>query len=990
MTKMTTLRNSFTLHCFLLFFTLISGFQTYAQAPANDLICNAVTVTCGTTTPGTLINATNSGTGENNTCGAWAQSTPGVWYKFVGNGDLVTFSMCGQTYDSQLAIFTGTCAAPVCYSANDDNGPACAGLPSSISFTSVVGQTYFIKVFTYQFAFVNQYNFNLAVTCSTPAAAPVNDLICNAITVACGSTTAGTTTGATNFGTNEVNTCGSYTQNTPGVWYKIVGTGQVITASLCGGTNDSELAIFQSATGNCNTATCLASNDDNGPACTGLSASIAWSSVAGTTYFIKVFSYSTATPNFNFNLSVSCTTSPPNNPCAGAVAIDALPFNSGLQTTVGSTNDVPAMSGCGGSGNNNVWYTVLGTGTSITVATTGSSFNSEVAIFSGACGALTYVSCADGGGNNETVTFCSTLGTTYYISVGSGGGGNATGSFTLTVSASGVTGAFAAGDMVWRGSTSNWHTVSNWVEYNGTTFATATSLPDFNKNVFIPPVGGCVSQFPKIMSGNAQAKDVTILPSAKLYTQGSFTFEVKGNWWNDGDWQPDMGEVIFSGTNLQEAGGSGVNYFYDCQVNTAGPGLILAAQFIITHELDMVAGDIRSFAAMPLYVGYYWPAYINWTSGSVVGPLVRWYEHPSTIQDYVAWGLDVLPTSTGDTPVEVIFPVGSQGTSVINRNAFLTYTDGPNNSTLAGGFISGEFIPVNPVSTSAGSNGLSVLTEGGTTYSSLATEGYWEFNPEFDIFSPLVDGVYSLDVRANQFLSVPDYTQARVVKSPDPHTIWSFDGTHGGVTGAAADFTASRDGMVNYSYFAIAYPPASLSAEFKSSVLNCNEGTGELKWITLSEANSDRFVIETSVNGSDWIFAGSLNAAGFSSSELDYRFMMDLKGVEYVRLSEVDNNGVKSILCIHSVNCQGEEAIMTIPNPSSTSFQLMINDMQLTGEVSIEIIDAKSSAIYKQFATLEKGMNILQLETDNLSDGMYFIRVSNGKVSKLIKHSIQN
>lgn len=975
-------------HTFLILFFLVT-WHSFSQAPSNDLICNAVTVTCGSTTAGTLVNATNSGVGESNVCGAWTQSTPGVWYQFVGNGDVVTFSMCGQTNDSQLAVFTGTCSAPVCYSANDDNGPACTGLPSSISFTSVLGQTYYIKVFTYQFAFVNQYSFNLAVSCSTPASAPANDLICNSTLVSCGSTTAGTTIGATNFGTNEANFCGGYNQNTPGVWYKIVGTGQVITASLCGGSNDSQLAIFESASGNCNTASCLGSNDDNGPACTGLSSSIAWPSVLGTTYFIKVFSYSSFTPNFNFNLAVSCTTAPPNNPCASAVSIDALPFNSGAQTTVGSTNDAPSAGICG-AGNNNVWYTVEGTGTSITVSTTLSSFNSEISIFSGSCGVLTYVACADGGGNNETVTFCTTLGTTYYISVGSGGGGGATGSFTLTASASGVSGAFASGDMVWRGVTNDWNTLSNWVEFNGTTFIPASTLPDFSKNVFITPTGGCVLNFAKIMSADARANNVTILPLARLYTQGSYDLELKGNWWNDGDWQPDMGEVIFSGTNLQEAGGSGVNYFYDCQINTTGPGVILAAQFIITHELDMVAGDIRSFTAMPLYVGYYWPAYINWTSGSVVGPLVRWYEHPSTIQDYVAWGLDVLPTSTGDTPVEVMFPVGSQGTSVINRNAFLTYSDGPNNSTLAGGFISGEFIPANPVSTSAGSNGLSVLTEGGTTYSSLATEGYWEFNPEFDIFSPLIDGVYSLDLRSNQFLSVPDYTQARVVKSPNPHTIWSFDGTHGGVTGSAADFTASRVGMANYSYFAIAYPPVSLSAEFKGSVFNCVDGLGELRWTTSSELNSDRFIIETSTNGGDWVYAGAIDAAGFSTSELDYRFVMNFAGAKYLRLTEIDTDGINSILCIHAIDCVEQDVLYTQPNPSNAGFQLVVNDADLSGEVIIEIVDAKSVTVTKEIRMLEKGVNILQVNTDNVAEGIYFIRVTNGSTSKVVKHIILN
>ena len=112
--------------------------RRYFAQPANDLICNAVTVTCGNAYSGTTIGATNSGAGESSFCVSWNQNTPGVWYKFIGNGNSVTFSLCGTAHDSELAIYTGTCTAPSCYAANDDNGPACGGLSSSIAITTVV------------------------------------------------------------------------------------------------------------------------------------------------------------------------------------------------------------------------------------------------------------------------------------------------------------------------------------------------------------------------------------------------------------------------------------------------------------------------------------------------------------------------------------------------------------------------------------------------------------------------------------------------------------------------------------------------------------------------------------------------------------------------------------------------------------------------------------------------------------------------------------
>jgi hypothetical protein len=176
-----------------------------------------------------------------------------------------------------------------------------------------------------------------------PPTPPANDLICNAITVACGTSTTGTTIGSTNFGTGEVQMCGNYQQNTPGVWYKIVGNGTVYTASLCGTNHDSQLAIYS---GTCASPVCIASNDDNGPMCAGVASSISWQTTVGVTYWIKVFSWTTFTPTFNFTLNMICQAGPPNDDCSNATVV-ALPYNSGVNTNAGATTDGP------GTDNNN-------------------------------------------------------------------------------------------------------------------------------------------------------------------------------------------------------------------------------------------------------------------------------------------------------------------------------------------------------------------------------------------------------------------------------------------------------------------------------------------------------------------------------------------------------------------------------------------------------------------------------------------------------------
>ncbi|MFN5181609.1 MAG: GEVED domain-containing protein, partial [Bacteroidota bacterium] len=167
-----------------------------SNVPGNDLVCNASSISCGQTLSGTTVSSTATGTGEGLTCGGPAQIQGGVWYVVPGNGQIMTASLCGTTWDSQISVFSGaSCSSLTCVGGVDDNGPACLGTSASFSWTSTVGVNYYILVF----GFNSDAAFNLSLTCTTPVA---NDQCANAValTAQCsGGTTnvSGTTLGAT-------------------------------------------------------------------------------------------------------------------------------------------------------------------------------------------------------------------------------------------------------------------------------------------------------------------------------------------------------------------------------------------------------------------------------------------------------------------------------------------------------------------------------------------------------------------------------------------------------------------------------------------------------------------------------------------------------------------------------------------------------------------------------------------------------------------------
>jgi hypothetical protein len=133
-------------------------------APPNDDCAGAITLAC----PGTATQDTTLATGStvNINCGSFSDQKD-VWYKFVGDGGTHTICTNGSDYDTEIQIYTGTCAAlndePYC---DDDGTCGIVFGQSSVTFTATLGVTYFIQVTD----FLNTGG-NLVLSCDN--AAPV-------------------------------------------------------------------------------------------------------------------------------------------------------------------------------------------------------------------------------------------------------------------------------------------------------------------------------------------------------------------------------------------------------------------------------------------------------------------------------------------------------------------------------------------------------------------------------------------------------------------------------------------------------------------------------------------------------------------------------------------------------------------------------------------------------------------------------------------------
>ena len=198
-------------------------FTAPAPPPSNDLICSATPIACGgTSVGGTTLGATATGTAETTDCGTATSDFPSVWYSITGTGLGMTASLCATAWDSQIAIFSGTCAAPVCVAGVDDNGPSCTGTPASVTWTSVNGTQYWIRV--------NGFNSNLAFTLNVSCVLPPPTITSFTPSTACANLSSVVITG-TNFTGATAVTIGG----TPAASF-VVNSATQITANVGSGT----------------------------------------------------------------------------------------------------------------------------------------------------------------------------------------------------------------------------------------------------------------------------------------------------------------------------------------------------------------------------------------------------------------------------------------------------------------------------------------------------------------------------------------------------------------------------------------------------------------------------------------------------------------------------------------------------------------------------------------------------------------------------------
>jgi len=343
-----------------------------------------------------------------------------VWFSVTvpASGNLIIDSDTGVMTDSGMAIYSGTCGVLTLIECDDDD--SANGLMSSITRTGLTpGATIYIRVWEY--GNDNPGTFDICVT--EPPPPPTNDDSCNAIAlgvnIPCSFTTY-TNESATASSGVPAPGCAGYTGGD--VWFSTIvpASGTIVVDTDTGVVTDSGMALYSGACGSLVLIECDDDDSNNGF----MSSITLTGRTPGEIIYIRVWELGNNN-NGTFDICVSEPPPPPpnDNPCTAV----ALTPGQGCVGTFGyveqATDSGINAAACGGTPNDDVWYSFVATNTTHTISLTnvnGSTTDMYHAVYGGFtspdCSVAIgdNISCSDA--NISTITGL-TVNDTYFVQV---------------------------------------------------------------------------------------------------------------------------------------------------------------------------------------------------------------------------------------------------------------------------------------------------------------------------------------------------------------------------------------------------------------------------------------------------------------------------------------------------------------------------------------------------------------------------------------------
>jgi len=152
-----------------------------------------------------------------------------------------------------------------------------------------------------------------------------------------------------------------------------------------------------------------------------------------------------------------------------------------------------------------------------------------------------------------------------------------------------------------------------------------------------------------------------------------------------------------------------------------------------------------------------------------------------------------------------------------------------------------------------------------------------------------------------------------------------------------------------------------------------------LNWSTATEQNSRDFIIQQSINGTDWNTVGTTLAAGNSSTVRSYSYVHTTpgNGANYYRIIQQDIDGRQNYSKVLVINLRDKSAHLALyPSVAANGF---IN-VKLDKKTQVQVFNSSGSVVMVK--ELQQGVS--QLLLDKLPAGVYHLKAGNENCSFII------
>ena len=150
------------------------------------------------------------------------------------------------------------------------------------------------------------------------------------------------------------------------------------------------------------------------------------------------------------------------------------------------------------------------------------------------------------------------------------------------------------------------------------------------------------------------------------------------------------------------------------------------------------------------------------------------------------------------------------------------------------------------------------------------------------------------------------------------------------------------------------------------------------------EKNCDYYLVQRSRDAKNFTtLSNRINSKapnGNSSTELsyDYTDKVPFEGHNYYRLIQVDQDGKENMSRTVDIYFGNDTKVTVYPNPSNHEFNVEVLVNKAT-KAHLTLMDGTGRTVKAIDTELNIGTNTVQLNIDDLADGVYMLKLSNDK-----------